>query len=229
MPATFTRRNARWLRRAAPVLAATAAILLTGCASRDSITVGSVPDDYRTNHPIVVGEKQEVLDLPVALDAHRATRGQRELVDGFLYRYERGSGAPVTIMAPIGSANAPAAASVAAELAGHIRRAGVRDVSIQNYVVESAEASAPLRVTYVAIRAQTGKCGRWPADLTENSENRHWANFGCSYQNNLAAQIANPHDLIGPRRPTEIDAEKRGVAIDDYQTRVSDWAPESDY
>ena len=63
----------------------------------------------------------------------------------------------------------------------------------------------------------------------ENSENKHWANFGCSYQNNLAAQVANPHDLIGPRRPTEIDAEKRGVAIDDYQTSVSDWAPETEY
>ena len=31
--------------------------LLAGCAKRDSITVGAVPDDYRTNHPIVIAEK----------------------------------------------------------------------------------------------------------------------------------------------------------------------------
>ena len=50
-----------------------------------------------------------------------------------------------------------------------------------------------------------------------NSENKHYANFGCSYQNNLAAQIANPADLIGPRKLSEVDAEKRGVVIDEYR------------
>ena len=114
-----------------------------------------------------------------------------------------------------------AATMAAALLAGCANRDHIQ--------VGAPDALPPIRVTYTAIRAQTGKCGRWPADLMENSENKHWANFGCSYQNNLAAQVANPHDLIGPRRPTEIDAEKRGVAIDDYQTSVSDWAPETEY
>ena len=52
------------------------------------------------------------------------------------------------------------------------------------------------------MRAQTDKCGRWPEDILETSENKHYANFGCSYQNNLAAQIANPADLLGPRKQT---------------------------
>ncbi|MEP4421213.1 MAG: pilus assembly protein CpaD, partial [Nitratireductor sp.] len=52
---------ARPSRRTATVLAAIAAVaLLGGCAKRDSITVGSVPDDYRTNHPIIVSEQDEV-------------------------------------------------------------------------------------------------------------------------------------------------------------------------
>ena len=42
---------------AAPILAVTAIGLMSGCANRDSITVGSIPDDYRTNHPIVISEK----------------------------------------------------------------------------------------------------------------------------------------------------------------------------
>jgi pilus assembly protein CpaD len=50
-----------------------------------------------------------------------------------------------------------------------------------------------------------------------NAENKHYADFGCSYQNNLAAQIANPADLIGPRKQTSIDAERRGQVIDDYR------------
>ena len=39
------------------VLAAATVALLSGCAKRDSITVGAVPDDYRTNHPIVIAQK----------------------------------------------------------------------------------------------------------------------------------------------------------------------------
>ena len=52
------------------------------------------------------------------------------------------------------------------------------------------------------MRAQTDKCGRWPEDLLHDAENKHYADFGCSYQNNLAAQIANPADLLGPRKPS---------------------------
>ena len=80
-------------------------------------------------------------------------------------------------------------------------------------------------------RRPTRRCGRRPTNAgagrrtscRTTSENKHYANFGCSYQNNLAAQIANPADLLGPRKQTPIDAENRGVVIDDYQTgRTSD-------
>ena len=86
-----------------------------------------------------------------------------------------------------------------------------------------------MRVSYFNVRAMTNKCGRWPDDLTQTSENKHYANFGCSYQNNLAAQVANPNDLVGPRRPSEVDAEKRGVVIDDYRNDAGSWSPTTSY
>ena len=67
------------------------------------------------------------------------------------------------------------------------------------------------------MRAHTDRCGRWPDDLLETTENKHYANFGCSYQNNLAAQVANPADLLGPRKQTEIDAENRDRVINVYR------------
>ena len=89
-----------------------------------------------------------------------------------------------------------------------------------SYQAPSDEVSAPVRVAFTAMRAQTDKCGRWPKDILDNAENKHYANFGCSYQNNLAAQIANPADLLGPRKLSPIDAEKRGVVIDEYRRPV---------
>ena len=62
---------------------------------RDSVTVGSIPDDYRTNHPIVIAEKEQ---------AHRPAGRRRRArhdhdrsaiaLDGFLADYDR-SAAPV--------------------------------------------------------------------------------------------------------------------------------------
>jgi pilus assembly protein CpaD len=216
-------------RLALPILLVVSASLTAGCARRDSVIVGSVPDDYRTNHPIVIGESTESVDIPVASDGYRMTRGQRDAVDGLMYRYDRSAAAPITILTPSGSANAAAAANVASDIGGFLHKSGYSHVQIAHYAADAPDVSAPIRVTYNAIRATTGKCGRWPADVLDTADNKHYANFGCSYQNNLAAQVANPNDLVGPRRPTEIDAEKRGVAIDDYQTQVSDWAPETEY
>jgi pilus assembly protein CpaD len=71
----------------------------------------------------------------------------------------------------------------------------------------------------MAMTASTGECGRWPDDLLANtSENKHYANFGCASQNNLAAQISNPGDLIAPRGMTPIDAERRSTVIEAYRT-----------
>ncbi|MCB8829257.1 hypothetical protein LJD47_30045, partial [Escherichia coli] len=54
----------RKLKPMKPVLALLTVALLAGCADRGT-TVGSIPDDYRTNHPIVISEKEQVADIPV--------------------------------------------------------------------------------------------------------------------------------------------------------------------
>ena len=93
---------------------------------------------------------------------------------------------------------------------------------ITSYQAGSAEVSAPVRVTYTAMRAQTDKCGRWPEDILQiPARTSTTPNFGCSYQNNLAAQIANPADLLGPRKQTPIDAANRDAVIGEYQNGAS--------
>ena len=52
--------------------------------------------------------------------------------------------------------------------------------------------------------------------------NRQYHNFGCAYQNNIAAQIADPADLIGPRAQTPVDAEQRGQVMKRYREKFTD-------
>jgi pilus assembly protein CpaD len=206
---------------AAPLLVA--ASLLSGCAGwpGHSVTVGAVPDDYRTNHPIIVAEKERTVDLPVASGDRRLSISMRETVRGAAQSYNSSTSGAIRIMVPVGSVNAGAASVLSTQVADVLRKEGVPGDRILSspYHVSSPEDAAPIRIAFMAITASTGECGRWPEDMLANTtENKHWANFGCASQNNLAAQIANPGDLIAPRGMTPIDAERRSTVIEAYRT-----------
>ena len=87
---------------AAALLAILASGLLAGCANRDSVVVGAIPDDYRTNHPIIIGEKQRTLDLAVGASDRGATRIQKQAVQGFLADYDKTAAPVLSIVAPSG-------------------------------------------------------------------------------------------------------------------------------
>jgi len=197
-----------------------AASLMSGCANPDGMHTSSLPDDYRTRHPIVVGEAEKAIDIPVAAGDQGLTRGQSEVIAGFAAEYQRSSKGIIRIMTPQGAPNSGAAASAAGEIRRLLVRMGVPKNHILQVGFAAGEygASAPVRLAYVAIAAQTEPCGEWPADLTLNTtQNRNYYNFGCASQRNLAAQIANPNDLLGPRRMTPADAEQRGQAMERYR------------
>ncbi|MFA6153963.1 CpaD family pilus assembly protein [Mesorhizobium sp.] len=216
---TMLSGRSRIHRQAVPILALGLAALLAGCAQRDSITVGAIPDDYRTTHPIVIAEKNQKIDLAVGAGDRGMTGSQRDTLLGFLDGYDRSAAPTLTIQVPNGSANEVAATAAARDFARLAVASGIKRsrIVVTSYQAASSEISSPVRVAYISVQAQTDKCGRWPADLGDTSDNKHYADFGCSYQNNLAAQMANPGDLLGPRKQTTIDAERRGVIIDGYR------------
>lgn len=212
-------------RKVAIASLALAAVLLSGCANRNSIIVGSIPDDYRTRHPIVIAEKERVFDLPVASGDTRLTVSMRETVRGVAYEYRSGASGAVRIMVPTGTPNAGAAAHLVSEVKKVLSKDGVpvSRIITTPYQVAYVEDAAPIRISFMAITASTEPCGRWPEDLLQNThENRQYENFGCATQSNLAAQIANPADLLSPRGMTPIDATRRANAIEAYRKQGSD-------
>jgi pilus assembly protein CpaD len=222
MPKLYAASPAWARRRTAAALASLAALaLLAGCETdRHSVIVGSVPDDYRTAHPIVVGEKEMVLDLPVAASERGITGLQAARLEGFLENYDPSAAPVMRIMAPVGSYNEEAARLAARDFAGRAKLYGVpaSRIAMTTYAANPDEANAPVRVVFMAVRAYTPEpCGRWPKDIADTSDNKHYADFGCSMQNNVAAQVANPTDLLGPRKRGEIDAENRNEVIETYR------------
>jgi hypothetical protein len=73
----------------------------------------------------------------------------------------------------------------------------------------------PIIVTRSGAHAK--ECGTWPEDMTETAQNAAYENFGCSQQNNIAAMVADPRDLVRPRRSAPSDAMRRSKVFDNYR------------
>lgn len=207
-------------------LGAVVGAALVGCA-RDNTATGSLPDDYRTRHPIVIAEAEQVLDVPVASGDRSLTMGARDVIRGFAQAYKDASNGVVQIMLPTGSPNAAAADYMRREIRTALVRGGVpaNRLMEMHYQAGGPSDAAPIRLRYTAITAQTGPCGQWPSDLAMNTiENKNYENFGCVSQANIAAQIANPMDLLGPREMSPIDAVERDQVIKDYRGIATDTA-----
>jgi pilus assembly protein CpaD len=217
----------RFMHTILPARAALAAMLalsaaaLSGCGTNpDKNATGSIPDDYRTRHPIVLTETAQTMDLPIATGDRQLTFAMRDNIRGFAGDRAAKSTGAVQIMLPRGSANAATANYLRKDIRATLTAAGIkRDRLIEtSYDASGYGDAAPVRLVFFAITAKAGPCGAWPEDLVANTmENRNYHNFGCATQANLAAQVANPMDLVQPRGMTPIDAEQRTVVIQDYR------------
>lgn len=216
-------RDANRIRSAGGLaLALAAALLASSCASkRDMQTTGSIPDDYRTRHPITLAEVRHDLDVPLGAGETGLTAATRDLVRGFAQDYTITSKSTMTIAIPTGAPNSAAAHRLSGAIRQTLVGYGVKPqrIVMSSYASPSAEASAPVRLSFVAVKAVTESCGQWPTDMFGRTlrDNENWENFGCANQQNLAAQIANPTDLVGPRGMSPIDAERRSTVITTYR------------
>lgn len=217
-------RSAHFLPRlgtAALVLGSALTLASCGNLNKDGMSTGAIPDDYRTRHPIMINEVEHTLDVPIASGDRSLTIGLQDSISGFAQEYRNSSSGIIQIMTPQGSANAGAAAHARKQIRQLLVARGIPANRIieTSYQAEPNGDAAPIRLSYVATTAVTNQCGEWPEDLQSNTfSNRNYHNFGCATQSNLAAQIANPMDLVTPRAQAPIDAARRSTVIGQYRT-----------
>jgi pilus assembly protein CpaD len=198
-------------------LAIGAAALMTGCARQSSLATGSIEpsSDYRENHPIVIDEKEKSIAIYPMRGPGGLDKRQRADIAQFVKDYRETARSPLALEMPsgVGKTQMQTAKHIRAALAD----AGFPSSHLRSGHYEPTRASdvAPVRLTFSALAAKVdSQCGMWKRDIldgstTNGSANRPYDNFGCSYQNILAAQIANPTDLVRPRVEGESDIGKR--------------------
>jgi pilus assembly protein CpaD len=200
-----------------------AALLVAGALSTGCTTVGTsdvrlADHDYRQRHPIMLSEEPEVMDIPVGMNGPAISRELETAVDNYVAGYrENGTGA-LTIQVPTASANAVAAAKTGHAIHYALVRAGVPQgqIEVAPYHVGDHAKVAKLRLSYLRVKAVAPKCGIWPETAPVDYRSSDYHNFGCATQQNLAAMVANPADLVQPQPMTPPSGTRRAKVILDY-------------
>ncbi len=191
-----------------------AALALSGCGGFNGAPEAQFDASY--NHPISV--TPDVPTLNVAASGALSAQ-DRAAIATFAAAYkERGHG-PLTVSTPSGSANSTIAMNVLVEVRDQLAKSGVTAAQIEYtpYRASSANGKAPILMSYKQFVAMASPCGDWSDDLAYNPSNTAPKNFGCATQNNLAAMVADPADLVTPRTMTASDAQRRGQVLDKYR------------
>lgn len=213
-----------------PILARTLAFvsvaaLMAGCKTTSvEENVSSVPSDYRLRHPIAVREKAQTLTVFIGDRRGGLTPAQRAEVGAIASNWRQEATGGIVIDIPVGNANEHAATSASREIRAILSAAGVPNhaIEIRPYRTQDPVRLGTIRVNYPKMAAETGPCGLWPEDigptydLVYRSNRPHW-NHGCANQRNLAAQVANPADLVQPRAETPVLASRRATAMEKYR------------
>jgi pilus assembly protein CpaD len=191
-----------------------AGALLSGCANTRPTQRAFAPDDYRDRHPIRLEHAKQHIDV-FGVSPVLDPRQRRDLVEFAKAQRARGQGA-IEIATPAGmphvSVGAIREALSEGGLSGPMR--------YSSYPVVAGAGSAPVRVSRATLSANVAsQCGQWPADLADSKDgdsmhNRPYHNLGCAYQSMLAAQVADPVDLVRPRAEGPADLIKRTKDIE---------------
>ena len=189
----------------------TAAVLigLGSCAVTPDKTPGTTMPDGVVNHPIMVEPSYRALKLDWSPEG--IAPAEEIQLNAFVSDYLAHGNGSIAVSAPAVMNGQNSAAWFAA-------RINAMGVSRDKILIASHDGGdMQVEVNYVSYQARTEKCGDWSEDLAFTLDNSTPKNFGCSVQQNIAAMVADPRDLLGPRPMEPDDAARRAIVIGNYE------------
>ena len=141
---------------------------------------------------------------------------QRAALVAFADRWrEAPQAGDIVVQAPAGGDEA--AGRERDEIATALRAVGIPGERIRSGDYQGA-AGAPVLASFTRLEAHGPDCRAGWDDLSATGANRASTHFGCAEVANLAAQIADPRDLLAPAPTTAADAGRRDTVIGKYRT-----------
>ncbi len=201
------------------IIPATLALgLLAACSS-----VFNGPNQALTveeEHPISVEQQTVTLTLAVDPSLSELTSVDKARLRAFAGTYfTRGHG-PLTITAPSGGEFDFYGQEMASDIRQELNRLGIEWAKINGatYRVSANAPTVDVMVTFSNYVASSVECGDWSQEAPRRYRNLRTKNFGCFSQQNLAAMISDPRDLVAPALVSDNDAARAGDVYNKFVT-----------
>jgi pilus assembly protein CpaD len=205
----------------APLWLASLALLALGACATDK------PHDQKAAAdppPITPSERYQIqvdpspLELKLGVHDAGISPTQADALRDFAGRWAQTDRAPITIKAPEHGPPQAAVFRTASAARDFLVSQGVdpADVRIVGYEAGD-DSAAPVVVGFVRYEARGPQCGRSWDNLAMDFKNQGYAEFGCSVTANIAAQVAEPADLLHPRTMDPPDAQRRETVLGLYR------------
>jgi pilus assembly protein CpaD len=191
-----------------------AAVLLAGsCAVPVTNAANGPMEDGAVNHPIAVEPSYQSIKLYYAPADAGISPADQSRFDSFVADYQAHGNGAIAVSAPAGINSA----AMTAFFAQRINDMGVPKNRILVASHDAPDNDQRVEINYISYQAHTDKCGDWSEDLAFTADNLTPKNFGCAVQQNIAAQVADPRDLLQPRPSGDASAVRRDTVIGNYE------------
>jgi pilus assembly protein CpaD len=153
--------------------------------------------------------------IALAVHDQGLSANQRDAIGQLAARYAASGYGAVKVEAPAGED--PAAVQQAYAVRSALQAAGIPGDRIQIAAYNAPDPRAPVLAGFETVRASVPNCALEAGNLGPRFSNQSSAGFGCSINANMAAQIADPRDIIGARAMTPADSGRAAVVFDNYR------------
>lgn len=178
---------------------------------------GSFFGDPTKDHPIRVAKDKLAISVPVRRHDEKLAPAKLNEVRTFLHYYREGGVGDIKVTLPSHSRHQYAVRKVLKDIQRQMENLsiGPEIVSVKRYSGRG-DRHPVIHLSYKRYVAHGPECGQWNENFNESENNRNSPDWGCARQRNLAAMVANPRDLQGPRGWSPRDSRRRDVIWDKY-------------
>lgn len=205
------------MKTLAILLSATTLVGLSACTS-NSLRMGqnespaTVLDAYKPRaYPTDA-------QIQLAVHAQGLSTTQADALGEFAAEWDSDQGGMITLRAPEGGPNSPAAFRTAEGARAFMVRQGIPEDRIVIAGYDARGLTEPnLIMTYTHYKVEIPTCNKAWKNLGNTRTNEPDDNFGCAVHANMYAQLADPGDLGRPRATTPSDASRKLSILELYR------------
>ena len=195
--------------RNALIATALAAVAVSGCGTPAS---GGGPQPLTPLSRWALRAEPQVQRIALAVHDYGLSPTQHAAVHDLIGRFYAEGAPEIVVEMPSGEDQASLHMSWA--VVDAVRAAGVPDERVRLIAYPAPDPRAPVLVGFARLEAVTYDCSREWGSLTRHADNGSAMGLGCASVSNMAAQIADPRDLMGGRPLDAPDAGRRTHVID---------------